>query len=176
MLRGRWGSAHRDEGSQSEPPLRPGQLYRDAVRSVCTSFKPEPGADPSAAFLVFLEKWWTEERTHLQQLLSRRLAAAEEIYGTRMAVMVAAAGLVAHGRIDAIHDVFECTLELGEGKPRPNIRRLARVLSALLPLPEGLDPETDPERFRTWMGSHEQRLIWDPDQDRYGLREESHPR
>jgi hypothetical protein len=171
-FRGRGSSDSADATSHSEAPVRPGKLYRDAVRDVCTNFRPKPGQDPDASFREFLEASLAEERATLQKLLSQRLAAAEDLYISRTGIFVAAAGLVAHGRADVINDVLESALELyGEGRSRPDIRKLAWVLKALLPLPEGLDPETDPQRFRLWMQANAQHLMWHPSEDRYRLRE-----
>jgi hypothetical protein len=146
------------------------------VRDVCTNFRPKPGEAPDAAFREFLEAGFAEEKARLQKLLSQRLAAAEDLYVSRTGVFVTAAGLVAHGRADVIDDVLDSALELyGEGRSRPDIRRLAWVLKALLPLPDGLDPEAEPERFRLWMESHARDLMWDPSEDRYRLRGPSVP-
>lgn len=80
------------------------------------------------------------------------------------------AGLAAHGRLDSIDDVLENALELyGQGKPAPPVRRVAWVIKALLPLPEGLDPEKEPDRFRRWMDAHGGQLQWDSARDLYVL-------
>jgi hypothetical protein len=98
--------------------------------------------DGDAAFLKYLEKSSADAKDELRRLLARRYSA-EDLHCARQDVLLLCSGLVAHGRI---------------------------VIKALLPLPEGLDPEREPERFRQWMYSHGAALQWDAARDRYVLR------
>ena len=153
------------------PRPLPGRLYRDSVRQLLRNFQPEPGADVDAEFLRYLERSVAGAKDELRLLLARRLYSTEDLHCAREAVLVLSAGLVAHGRAEAIHDVLENALELyGEGKPAPPIRRIAWVIKALLPLPEGMDPESAPDWFRQWLRDHGMDLRWDAGRDRYVLR------
>lgn len=137
-------------------PQTPAKLYRDAVRDVCVLYRDPSDSDSDSAFHSYLERLYTELKQDLARLIDLH-ALPNQIRAARTGVFITAVGLLTYGQLAVVEDIL---VNIPAG--RANLRRLARSLNVLLPLPEGLDPLTDPEAVHVWFRAVRDQLTWRP--------------
>jgi hypothetical protein len=139
------------------------KAYRDGVQTVTRAFQPSGDGNEDTEFYNFLDNLYVNEK-------SREETIAEDARKeANLAVFVSAVGLFAYGRLDVVEDILN-------NIPSPrNLRRLAWVLNALLPMPRSLDPLTDIEAVRSWVTANRDELLWDRNEEKFAFRVQSTP-
>jgi hypothetical protein len=143
--------------------LSPAKLYRREVRSVLELFRnklPAP-SDSEIELEKFLENMYKQLKKQLLQLVIEN-APESVIKGEKMGVFILASGLFAFGHLDVAQDILD-----GIPSGRANIRRLALVLKALLPMPKNIDPLTNPLAVKEWLSIYRHNLEWNANLEKF---------
>jgi hypothetical protein len=135
-------------------------LYRDWVRQTLFRYRAAPGQDPDQQLRTHLETGYAEAKSALAKMRAED-APASHIQGQEIAVFVFAAGLFTYGKVDVAEEIVDYI------PPAANIRKLARVLDALLPLPENISVLDHPDAVRAWLQAHRDQLRWEEELGRY---------
>ena len=137
--------------------LLPNEFYKQAVRGVCFRYRPV-SKDTDQDFYQYLERNYRECLDDLNN-------ATDDVAvtGTKDGVFVFAAGLLAYGRSETVFDILNNIPSSGE------VRRLASVVTALMPIPESLDVFNDTVKVVEWLEQNLARLSWNPALGKYEL-------
>lgn len=142
----------------------PALAYRELIRSVFRSFDPSHSSDEQKEFESWLKKFYGDATSQ---------ARSPTDSGTRrntredsLTLFVTAVGLLTYGALDYVSDILDNV----PATPR-NIRQLAWVLKAMLPLPENLDPLQDANAVKQWVITNRANLEWHSDNGRFVLKE-----
>lgn len=140
------------------------QVYRDAARIRCLDLgyrePDDPGVDAQLHLYTYLKHRYQEEHVHLQESITQHLSD-EDIETDRIGVAMLAVGMLAFGHLEATEDILQGLLILVHGEFSKIPYLLANSLKALLPLPAGMEPRTQPLVVQAWLQAHADRLVWD---------------
>ncbi|MGK7891001.1 MAG: M50 family metallopeptidase [Leptolyngbyaceae cyanobacterium] len=158
---------HPPEASPSAELLQqsPARFYRKKVRFGLSVSHPNlPPASPTEAKLEpYLDALYQQQCQKLEQHTQRKASSALiETYS--FSVFVIASGLLAFGRLEMVPDILNNMPKTG------NVRRLALVIPALLPLPDTIDLLTHPQAALDWLNHHRDQLTWDETMEKFTLK------
>jgi hypothetical protein len=144
----------------------PARIYRKAVRSFLESVRHKlpPSSDAEIELEAYLDALYTQLKEQLTQLVVDNTSEAI-IQGEKVGIFIIASGLFAFGHLDVAHDILS-----GIPSGQADLRRLAWVLKALLPMPKYYDPLINPSDVQVWLIDWQDRLQWDGKLEKFVVR------
>lgn len=140
----------------------PARFYRKQVRfGLSISHSTLPPTSPTEEKLeLYLDVLYAKQCERLAQHAKHPPNPAL-VEADSFGMFVIASGLLAFGRLAVVPDIINNMPKTG------NVRRLALVIPALLPLPDTLDPLTQAQGVLDWLKDHHDQLIWDATLERF---------
>lgn len=143
---------------------KPAKNYINIVRDFFMLYVEPPNEPWQPHFHAHLEKMWLNMNSQLIELEGAN-GHPKAIESTRIALYVIAVGLVAYGHLNMIPFMLRNIPTVGK------MARLARVALELLPLPLDIRYARDWEQVAKWVEEHENELEWEPDAEKFRIKE-----
>ncbi|MGK7888727.1 MAG: hypothetical protein AB4042_05290, partial [Leptolyngbyaceae cyanobacterium] len=147
----------------------PARFYRKQVRfGLSVSHANLPPPSPAEEKLeAYLDALYVRQQQRLEQ--HRKAQASPAMMDTdTFGMFVIASGLFTFGRLEMVPDILDNMPNSGE------VRRLALVITALLPLPEAIEPLTDAQAVMDWVEDYRAQLMWDSTLEQFVLAASDH--